>query len=185
MKRFSIAFYIIGILSICLGCANAAAAVVTEVLDPEIRVGETFGVNIIYTGLSADDALLAFGFDVNSPAGLTFIGANVDVPFSDDSLLLTDTDVAGSAFPGLSGGGDISLVRLNFEALSVGAHSVDIVSDLDDPNEGLFTLLGPQIDLSSSVEISVVPVPGTLLLFCSGLVGLLKFRKSLNTKVTR
>jgi hypothetical protein len=185
MKRFSIAFYLTGILSICLGVANATAAVVFEVPDTEIGVGERFGVNIIYTGLSADDELLAFGFDVNSPAGLSFLGANIGAPFSDDSLLLPDTDVAGSAFPGLPGGDDIILARLNFEAVSAGTRLIGIVSDLGDPNEGLFTLLDPQIDLTSSVTINVVPVPGSLLLFGSGLFGLFRLRKTFNAKVAR
>jgi hypothetical protein len=93
--------------------------------------------------------------------------------------------VAGSAFPGLPGGDDIILARLNFEAVSAGTRLIGIVSDLGDPNEGLFTLLDPQIDLTSSVTINVVPVPGSLLLFGSGLFGLFRLRKTFNAKVAR
>jgi hypothetical protein len=176
MKRFSMAFCTSLISFFILGSPYATAAVVSEVLDSEIGVGEVFGVNVTLTDLSSADALLAFGFDVESAAGLSFIGANLNTQFIDDSLLLPDTDVAGSAFPALPGGEDIHLATLSFQATSIGTHLLSLVSDLEDPNEGLFTLLDPQIDLTSSVKVNIVPVPSALLLFCSGLFGLLHFK---------
>jgi hypothetical protein len=102
MKKFSMAVYLSSLISIfLLSSPYATAAVVSEVLDPDIRVGEVFGVNVTLTQLSTTDALFAFGFDVETPAGLSFIGAEVATQFIDDSILLPDTDVAGSAFPPL------------------------------------------------------------------------------------
>jgi hypothetical protein len=179
MKRINTVIGLSSLMSILLFASPyTAAAVVSEVLDTEITVGDVFEVNVTLTDLSADDALVAFGFDVNRPAGLSYTGANVATQFSDDSQLLLDTDVAGSAFPAVPGGEDILLATLSFQAMSAGSHLLSLTSNPGNANEGLFTLLDPQTDLTSSVHINVVPIPGTLLLFCSGLFGLIQLRKA-------
>jgi hypothetical protein len=73
----------------------------------------------------------------------------------------------------LPGSEEIQLATLSFQATSAGTHLLSLASNLGDPNEGLFTLLEPQIDLTSSFSVKVVPIPGVMLLFCSGLFGLL------------
>ena len=54
-----------------------------------------------------------------------------------------------------------------------------IYTDLAVPNEGLFTLDIPQIDITtcSKVDVNVVPIPTTLLLLGTSLVGLVAFKR--------
>lgn len=149
----------------------AAPVIVLEILDSEIMVGEIFGINVTLEGLDSNDELLAFGFDVENPFELKFIDANVGPDFMDDSYRFPNTDVAGSAFPALPGGRDIILATLNLSASSAGTYLLYLNSYIEDPNEGLFTLLDPQqIELSAVIEFAAVPVPGTLLLLSFGLL---------------
>ena len=155
-----------------------------EPLDLSITAGETFDVEVRVDGVTdvdpifGPDELLAFGFDVVYDPGFTYNGATVWATY-DDSSLFPYTDVAGSYFPGVSGD-DILLATLSFTAPSTaGFYSLGIFSDLGDPNEGLHTLLYPQIDMSTGIDIEVsgstpapVPEPGTLLLVAMGGAGI-------------
>jgi hypothetical protein len=212
MKKLK-AFFRFSILAFCIvsfsTIAYAIPTVSLELSTADISVGDSFEVNVIVDGVTDTDPfdpsvwldeVLAFGFDVDYTASeFTYNGATVGFNFFDDSLLLwPNTDVAGSAFPGVSGDG-ILLARLNFTSLSEGSFSLGIVSDLLDPNEGLTTFLywdgydsldplsglGPKIDLTSSINIDVasaaapVPEPGTIFLVGIGIVGFAGFRKKL------
>jgi len=159
-----------------------------EVLDPDINVGESFDINVVVDGVTdvepflGVDELLAFGFDVSTPTGLTYNSATVDTAFLDDSTFFANTDVAGSAFPGISGD-DILLAILNFTATEVGIFQVGILSDPLDFNEGLFTFFY-LVDMSTiadvdvtSTQVTPVPEPPTLLLIGAGLIGLMGARK--------
>lgn len=78
-------------------------------------MGQAFTVDVFANDVSEGDQLLAFGFDVVTDPGLSFLGADVIAPFFDDSGLCQNTDVAGSVFPATSGTG-IHLATLHFQA---------------------------------------------------------------------
>ncbi|MBE9528916.1 MAG: PEP-CTERM sorting domain-containing protein [Proteobacteria bacterium] len=72
-------------------------------------------------------------------------------------------------------GNNIHLASLSFTSSTVGTYSLGIVSDIfSDFNAGLITLIYPQLDMTTSIDIDVtsVPEPSTLLLLGSGLIGL-------------
>lgn len=150
-----------------------------SVLDSEIHTGVAFDIDVIAVGVAALDEVLAFGFDVIHSSSFKFNNATVGTGFNDDSAMFPNTDVAGSAFPGIEGGDDITLATLNFTPFLVGTFSLVIYTDLAVPNEGLFTLDIPQIDITtcSKVGVNVVPIPTTLLLLGTSLVGLVAFRR--------
>ena len=166
-----------GLLLFSTTHALAIPIVKLEVPDSFIAPGEVFVINVIADGMTdldpflGSDELLAFGFDVISPSSVTFNGATVGHGFFDDSALFLDSDVAGSAFPGISGN-DILLASLSFSATSVGSYLIGIQSDIFNPNQGLITWLHPQIDATTFSLVSVsVPEPPTMLLLLLGLAG--------------
>jgi hypothetical protein len=55
--------------------------------------------------------------------------------------------------------------------------SLVLYTDLSDPNEGLFTLDFPQVDITTFNKVNVVPIPTTLMLLGSGLAGLVMLKK--------
>jgi hypothetical protein len=55
--------------------------------------------------------------------------------------------------------------------------SLVLYTDLSDPNEGLFTLDFPQVDITTFSKVNVVPIPTTLMLLGSGLAGLVMLKK--------
>lgn len=163
-----------------IGIVTCTFAVPTLNLEypSSVGVGDTFQVRVLVDGVDIDPVfgdgdLLAFGFDIDFDLSFfTYNGASIGPLFMDDSLLFLATDVAGSAFPGV-GGDDILLSTLSFSALVTGIHSLGIVTNLLDPNEGLVTLSNGQVHIDSSVDIDVssapVPEPCTMLLLGVGI----------------
>jgi hypothetical protein len=174
-----IAIVLCFVLSSFSSIAAPVPSLKLDILDSEILPGEPFDIDVIAVGVAALDEVLAFGFDVIHSSSFKFNKATVGTGFNDDSAMFLNTDVAGSAFPGLPGGDDITLATLNFTPSLAGAFSLVIYTDLAVPNEGLFTLNFPQVDLTTCSKVNVVPIPTTLMLLGTGLAGLIAFRRRL------
>lgn len=180
--KIFIAFLVVGMSLMFATTSARAVPVVSLDLPPSVAAGDSFGVGVVVDAVTFPDELIAFGFDVVTPATFTYNGATVDSAFSDDSAFFPATDVAGSAFPGVTGT-NILLATLSFTTSLPGLYSVGISSDLFDLNEGLalfnlFTFPDPlPMDMSTSAYINVtapdpVPEPATIALLGIGIAGL-------------
>lgn len=152
-----------------------------DVLNPPIYPEQRFQIDIVAEGVESSDEVLSFGFDLDFDLSWSLdLDNDVEMGsgFEDNSDLFPATVIAGMAFPGLFGGSDILLASLFFTPHQAGTFNFSIISDIDDPNEGLSTwyyyydLLDPsnsQIDITTSTSVSVVPEPGSGLLLLLGL----------------
>ena len=182
MKKKVNLILVLVILVLCLSVTQASALSMNLVVsDSYIMPGETFSIELwvndvfdIFPG----DEVLAFGFDLTNsdPSIVSFNSATAGPLFDDDSALFPNTDVAGSAFPGITDN-SIHLATLNYTALSLGSVALGIASDVTDFNEGLVYFMAGNIDITSSRNVNVVPEPSTYLLFGFGLAGLVFLRR--------
>jgi hypothetical protein len=192
MKKKMVQMSLIVLSILMIGFNAWGLPSVSLVADSNVTAGSAFNVSVIADGVDFDpffgSDLLAFGFDlVFDSAEFTFNSATVGLDFMDDSSTFSDTDVAGSAFPTVSGD-DILLATLNFTALTDGFFSLGIFSDIvNDLNEGLITLSMGAVDITGDIEIAVsnagtkpIPEPSTIILVFmgfAGMAGIRKFRK--------
>lgn len=178
-----ILFIIVTFSLLVQGVAVLATPTVSlDVLDAEIYSGEQFTINVVAHGVTDVDPIIAFGFDLDYDPSWSWNGYSVGLIY-DDSALFPTTDVAGSTISGVSGD-DIFLASLSFTPYMYGAFNFGISSDLSDPNEGLISLFNFPVDITTSVEVHVlprasvpIPEPATLFLLGSGLSALLFLRK--------
>ena len=142
MRRLPTVLIALGICSVLSSCSAIAAPIPSlkiDILDSDILTGEAFDIDVIAEGVAPLDVVLAFGFDVIHSSSFKFNKVTVGAGFNDDSAKFPNIDVAGSAFPGIQGGDDITLATLNFTPSLAGAFSLVIYSDVAVLNEGLFT----------------------------------------------
>jgi hypothetical protein len=190
-----------GVLSAAILCILIAVPTVNAIpmyeaiLVPsaqEITLGSDFFIDVFFDGL-VGDGVLAFGFDVDPvPAGISYNGADVAVPFFDDSGFFLDTDVAGSYFgPDFLAptGDNIPLASLKYTANQEGIFTLGISSDFpEDLNEGLRTINFNMYDLNGSVDVTVtatsVPDADVALLILTGIgiLGILE-RKRFHNRI--
>ncbi len=156
--------------ALLLGTFHLDASVLTLVPSSATPMaGQTFTIDFQVTGNT--DEILGFGLDYSvSTPSIVFQGFTID-PFFGADLGLGEPQISAITFPGATAP-SVSLVSFSFLASAVGPSVFQVTSDLNDPNQGLFLLEGPAVDLGQQVTINVqsaVPEPGTFSL--AGLVG--------------
>ena len=175
-RKFVAIVFVLTLL-LCITGTARSASVELVLPDASVILGNAFDVQVI--AHSENDGILAFGFDAYfDTKHFLFLGASVNNEFNDTSATFMNTDVAGLAFPAVSGD-SVLLATLTFQPILEGTGWLGIYSDADDGNEGLFLLrAGKQnISTTSEVEISAIPIPSTLVLIITGFVGILVFKK--------
>ena len=158
---------------------QAIPTVSIELMDSDIIVGESFDAQIWVDGDNLGEELLAFGFDVSMDTGLFFSydSYTIESGFDDDSW--GANNVAGSSFPGISDN-NVLLATLSFTASAVGNDSMSVSGPFDGMFSGLYYDFSG-FSLESRLNITVndgsgtdpIPEPATMLLFGTGLAGLI------------
>lgn len=149
--------------------SSAAATISLDTPNPKPYVGKYFTVDLVVTGNVEE--ILGFGLDYLVSTGAINLESYDINPFFGPDFGLPDTKIAVFAFPGATDAA-VTLVSFKFLAQSEGSSVFSVISDLNDPNEGLFTLTSTS-DLSKALTIDVqaVPEPASLGLAAVALAG--------------
>ncbi len=175
-------YLLTAVLWMVSGLTASAATILLTPSNASPEVGSVFTVSLEVTGNTGE--ILGFGFDsqVSTPA-IIFQGLAIDPFFGSDLGLQPGTQVSAFAFPGATGS-KFTLVTFSFLANSVGSSEFSVISDLSDPNEGLFDLNAPTAtDLSRQIIINVqavtdVPEPSTFGLAVLGIAAVFLARRT-------
>jgi hypothetical protein len=160
--------------------AIAAPVANLSLVDTPMGIGDTFAVEVWADGDNIGLDLVSFGFDVSFESGdfFNYTGYILGAGFDDDSF--GSGNVAGSAFPGIAEN-DVLLATLSFESVAIGTDTLNVIGLYDGAFSGIYfeledsSLVG--YDINQSIEISNVPIPGAMILMCSGLVGLIRVNR--------
>jgi hypothetical protein len=162
-----------------------------QLSGPSVVTTSTFDVAVDVTNVFANfpgEAVTAFGFNVTSSTGITFLGATINSAFFDDfSGCCVGTAVIGLSDAGfLAGVGPsdftepLLLATLHFSAAGVGPATVGVTADNNaDLNQGLYFLSGAE-SFSASERLTLTtatPEPATILVSALGLFGLSMMRR--------
>lgn len=181
MKANASAALLIAVLALPLPFGvGAIPTVELSIGDSDIGVDESFDMDVFVDGVDLLDEVFAFGFDLDLPASWSLTGAQIGPAFDyDDSTLFPGTFVAGSVDFLNTGpnGDDILLATLTFTGSVAGTFNLGITSDLLDPNEGLFTIIGTY-DLTQDAQVVInprgsAPLPGSAWLLAAGIAALI------------
>jgi hypothetical protein len=167
-------------LTLCLPAGSwAAITVYFSPQDPVVPVGETFTVDLLAD--MPTDTVLGWGLDVSfDPSVLSLVEPPAIGPLWTPAPFTMDGDgLAGLAFPLPITGNNILLATLKFEALDPGLSDLLAGATLGDLTEGFPLATGgfAQVNYTAG-SVNAVPVPGALLLFGSGLAGLLEIGRA-------
>jgi hypothetical protein len=176
--------------ALMLAAASVGSHAVSVELDPigSLQVGQSFDLQLRldapFSGLDADEELLAFGFHLGFDSSLLkFSSFTPAAGWDDDSGRLGAGIFSASNFPGVFNAGQSSLVlaTLHFDVLRAGSTVVSLLTDAGDFNQGLTYLFADPMALAATENLNLtlapVPEPGTFLLMAGGLAGLAAWRR--------
>lgn len=180
----------LSLIVFALSLPLAAGTITLTPSTPSVNVGDSFTVDVVYSGLPSGLELVGFGFDLQVSPNLQLDGFTVGAQFDDFSGF--GAQIVGlPAFPNISVTGDpITLAVLNFTALQAGVGSITASGIYDefslglyfiDSNDPLVSVFGESIAGSTTVRIdgsSEIPEPSTALLLLLGAPALLLRRRS-------
>jgi hypothetical protein len=176
------------VATLMLAAASMASHAVSVELDPvgTPQVGQSFDLQLRldspFDGLAADEELLAFGFHLGFDSSLLKLDSFSPASgWDDDSANLGAGIFSASNFPGVdnAGQGSILLATLHFDVLHAGTTGISLTTDVGDLNQGIVYLFADPVDLNASttLALSPVPEPSTMVLMAVGLGGLVVRRR--------
>lgn len=187
-NTFCLAVALLAAIAFCPSAAHANPIISIEVPLEPVTVGSFFDV---FVEIADVTDLYAFGFDLGFDPSIlkadsvtegSFLlggGSTTFIYDTIDNVNGSITEIANSligAVPGVSGSG--KLVSIHFMALAAGISSLTLsnVILLDaDLNDIGFTIE----DGSITVAGNAVPEPCTMVLLCSGLIGMASIRRKI------
>ena len=155
--------------------ASSGAATVSvsfEPLDPTVILGDSFSVDIV---ADISDPILGWGLDIGFDSTILSLTGTTIGSLWQPAVAFDGDDLAGLAFPDAISGPNVLLATLTFDAIDLGTSGLTASVTMGDLTEG-FALIAPGTFADLTVidgSVEVVPVPAAVLLFASGLIGLI------------